>query len=420
MKILIVGSGGREHALAWKIAQSRRVKEVIVAPGNGGTPAQVQLESDDPAALRQFAAETKVDLTLVGPEMPLARGIVDEFQAHGLKIWGPSRAAAQLETSKAWAKAFMVRHKIPTGAYASFTDFEAAQAHLLKQEAPVVIKASGLAAGKGVVLPQTRAEAETVLRQMMLEKQFGEAGDEVIIEEWLTGSEVSVLAFCDGSTARVMPPAQDHKRIFDRDQGPNTGGMGAYAPAPICSPELLHQIETTVLQPAIEGMQQEGSPYVGVLYAGVILTPRGPKVLEFNCRFGDPEAQVLLPLLKTDLLKIIERSLTGKLSSLDIDWETGAAATVVLASQGYPGAYEKGKPITGLAEAAGQEGVLLFHAGTKLAEDGQIITDGGRVLSVTGVASELPQALERAYAGVNQIQFEGRHYRTDIGRRALT
>lgn len=352
--------------------------------------------------------------------MSLARGVVDEFQAHGLKIWGPSQAAAQLETSKAWAKAFMVRHRIPTGAYASFTSFEAAQAHLLKQEAPVIIKASGLAAGKGVVLPQTRDEAETALRQMMLEKQFGEAGDEVIIEEWLTGSEVSVLAFCDGAVARVMPPAQDHKRIFDRDQGPNTGGMGAYAPAPICTPELLQQIEATVLQPALEGMRQEGSPYTGILYAGIILTPRGPQVLEFNCRFGDPETQVLLPLLKTDLLEIIEHSLSGDLASLAIEWETGAAATVVLAAEGYPGPYEKGKPITGLAEAARQEGVILFHAGTRLAEAGQIITDGGRVLNVTGVASNLPQALERAYAGVQQIQFEGKQYRTDIGWRALS
>jgi phosphoribosylamine--glycine ligase len=254
----------------------------------------------------------------------------------------------------------------------------------------------------------------------MLEKQFGEAGDEVIIEERLTGSEVSVLAFCDGTTAKVMPPAQDHKRIFNRDQGPNTGGMGAYAPAPICPPELLHQIEDRVLQPALAGLQQEGCPYVGVLYAGIILTARGPRVLEFNCRFGDPEAQVLLPLLKTDLLEIVEQSLTGHLADLTIEWETGAAATVVLASQGYPGAYEKGKPITGLAEAAQQEGVILFHAATRLAEDGQLITDGGRVLSVTGIAPGLSEALERAYAGVHHIQFEGKHYRTDIGWGALT
>lgn len=419
MKILIIGSGGREHALAWKLAQSKRVSRLFVAPGNGGTPNRVNIEVTDFAALREFVAANSIDLTVVGPEVPLAAGIVDDFAAHGLKIWGPSQAAARLEGSKAFAKEFMRRRGIPTGGFATFTDFDAARDYLLAQTEPVVIKASGLAAGKGVILPDTAAQAEAALRSIMLNREFGAAGDEVLIEERLTGPEVSVFAFCDGRTAQLMPTAQDHKRAFDRDEGPNTGGMGAYAPAPICPPDLLAEIDETVIQPTLAGLAAEGSPYVGVLYAGMMLTPAGPRVLEFNCRFGDPETQVLLPLLNSDLLDIIERSIEGRLAGLDIEWADAAAATVVLASGGYPGSYAKGKTITGLNEAAALDGVTVFHAGTTLANDGRLLTAGGRVLNVTGVGPSLQMALSRAYTAIERLHFEQMHFRTDIGWRAL-
>ncbi len=420
MKLLIIGSGGREHALAWKIAQSPRVTEVVVAPGNGGTQNNVDTGTLNFAALREYVVNSGVELTLVGPEIPLAEGIVDEFQAHGLKIWGPGKAASQLEASKAFCKNFLKRHNIPTGDFATFTDFESAREYLRAQQSPIVIKASGLAAGKGVILPETTAEAEAALRRIMRDKQFGEAGDEVLIEERMAGPEVSVFAFCDGQTAVLMPPAQDHKRAYDRDKGPNTGGMGAYAPAPICPPELLAEINETVILPTLAGMQTKGSPYVGILYAGMMLTPAGPKVLEFNCRFGDPETQVLLPLLKSDLLEIVEHSLNGTLSKAKVEWRSGSAATVVLASGGYPGSYEKGKVIAGLEEAARLDGVTIFHAGTALAEDGQVTTSGGRVLNITGTADTLRDALDRAYTGIKAIQFDDMHYRTDIGRRAMS
>jgi phosphoribosylamine--glycine ligase len=422
MKILIIGSGGREHALAWKLTESDRVEQVVVAPGNGGTASSGHRISNFDAAnagLLEFALEAQIDLTLVGPEIPLANGIVDDFQAGGLRIWGPTRAAARIETDKAFAKAFMERHNIPTGAYAAFNDHELALRYLLQQSQPVVVKATGLAAGKGVIVPDTIQEAETALRRIMVDREFGSAGDEVIIEERLSGPEVSVLAFCDGHTLIPMPPAQDHKRAFDNDAGPNTGGMGAYAPAPICPPDLLDQVTKTVLQPSLDGLRREGHPFVGILYAGLMLTQKGPMVLEFNCRFGDPETQVILPLLETSLVEIVERSLDASLSQIDVAWKTGSAATVVLASAGYPGGYETGKPITGLEQAAGLEGVTVFHAGTKLEKTGQIVTSGGRVLNVTGVGPTLTQALERAYAGVDRIEFEGKQFRTDIGAREI-
>ena len=419
MKILIIGSGGREHALAWKIAQSERATEVVVAPGNGGTQNNAAANLADLPAVSQLAVDSNVDFTLVGPEVPLADGIVDDFQAHGLKIWGPSKAAARLEASKAFSKDFMARHNIPTGGYATFTNFDNARSYLLDQQAAVVIKASGLAAGKGVILPDTPNEGVSALRQIMLDKQFGEAGDEVLIEERLNGPEVSLFAFCDGETATLMPTAQDHKRAYNNDEGPNTGGMGAYSPAPICPPDLLAEINETVILPTMAGLRAEGSPYVGVLYAGIMLTENGPQVLEFNCRFGDPETQVLLPLLKSDLLDIVEHSVNGTLANVTVEWESGSAATVVLASGGYPGSYQKGKAISGLDEAAAEAGVTVFHAGTSLTDTGQIVTSGGRVLNITGVGDDLQQALDRAYRAIKHIHFDEMQYRTDIGWRAF-
>ena len=421
MKILLVGSGGREHALAWKLAQSDRVDQVMVAPGNGGTALPQPKISSRPAPVGflTLAQAEQVDLTVVGPEVPLAEGIVDDFQAAGLKIWGPSRAAAQIEASKAFAKDFMRRYGIPTAAHAAFTDYDAALSYIRDLGSPFVIKASGLAAGKGVILPESLAEAETALRQIMVDKIFGVAGDEVLIEARLTGPEASVLAFCDSHTARLMPPAQDHKRVFDLDAGPNTGGMGAYAPAPVCPPALQQQILETIIRPTLDGLRAEGMPYIGVLYAGLMLTTAGPKVIEFNCRFGDPETQVILPLLDTDLVAIIEHCLAGTLDQAEIRWKSGAAATVVMASGGYPGRYQKGKPIGDLADANALDGVIVFHAGTALTDDDQIVTAGGRVLNVTGVGDTLAKALTRAYAGVKLIDFEAAHYRTDIGGKII-
>jgi len=462
--ILVIGRGGREHALAWKLAQSPRVRRVWVAPGNGGTAlaggkvANVALAEGDFAGLIDFTQHNGVTLTVVGPEAPLAEGIVDAFQAAGLRCFGPRRAAAQIEASKAFAKDFMARHGIPTARYAAFSDFSAALAHLRQVDYPVVFKASGLAAGKGVILPASLAEGEAALRQIMVSREFGAAGDQVVIEERLAGPEASVLAFSDGRTVAVMPAAQDHKRVFDGDAGPNTGGMGAYAPAPLLTPELLEQVRRTVLQPAIDGLAAEGAPYVGVLYAGLMLTgsrdgadgfryaadgystrgysthgDRSPvtdhrspitdhrppfTVLEFNCRFGDPETQVILPLLASDLVEVIDACLGGVLAQLDLRWSPGAAATVVAASEGYPGSYPKDRQITGVAAAETLPDVAVFHAGTRLADDGRLLTDGGRVLSVTGVGADLPAALARAYTGIQRIHFPGMHFRRDIGAKA--
>ncbi len=414
MKLLIIGSGGREHALSWKLAKSPKVTKIYVAPGNGGTAKENKCENISVQNHLEFAKEQNIDLTIVGPEVPLAEGIVDDFQAAGLKIWGPSKAAAQIEASKNFAKSFMERHNIPAASSKTFTDFDDSLNYLKTLNKLPVIKASGLAAGKGVILPENLAEAEAALRAIMLEKKFGTAGKEVIIEERLEGQEASVLVFCDGQNIKVMPPAQDHKRVLDGDKGLNTGGMGAYAPAPLITKELLQEITERIIQPAVNGLKAEGMPYVGILYAGIMLTDSGPKNLEFNCRFGDPEAQVILPLLKTDLLDIIESSLSGTLSSLNVAWQQGSAATVVLASGGYPEAYEKGKVIKGLDTKE----ALIFHAGTSL-QDGQVVTSGGRVLNVVGIADNLKGALQKAYQAIENIHFEDMHYRKDIGQKAL-
>jgi phosphoribosylamine--glycine ligase len=422
MNLLLVGSGGREHALAWSLSQSPRVSRVFVAPGNAGTALlrghnapvrNVPIAASDVTALLAFAQQNDVGLTVVGPEAPLAAGIVDSFRAAGAAIFGPTQAAAQLESSKAFSKAFMQRHAIPTGRAELVHEMGAGMAALDRFSTPPVIKASGLAAGKGVIVPATRAEAEAALQGMLVDRLFGEAADTVLIEERLQGPEVSVLAFCDGCTARLLPAAQDHKRLLDGDGGPNTGGMGAYAPAPLLSPALMGFVEEQVFAPALAGMAAEGHPYVGVLYAGLMLTPDGPRVLEFNCRLGDPETQVLLPLLESDLVEVLEACLRGELAEADLRWKEQAAVTVVMAAGGYPGPYAGGDSIVGLADAEAA-GCLVFHAGTAATETGQVVTAGGRVLAVTGVASTLAAAAAQAYAGVAQISFAGAHYRRDI------
>jgi phosphoribosylamine--glycine ligase len=418
MKVLIVGSGGREHALAWKAAQSPRVRELFVAPGNAGTSANnAPIAADDTPALTRFAVEQRIDLVLIGPEAPLAAGLADALRAQGVKVFGPSQAAAQIEASKAFAKAFMARHRIPTARYAVFTDFFQAVNHMLVDEYPVVIKASGLAAGKGVIVPDCTDEAEAALRRIMVQGEFGAAGDEVVIEERLEGEEVSVLAFSDGVTAKVMPPAQDHKRLRDGDLGPNTGGMGAYAPAPLASPALLNEVARSILQPTLDGLRAEGRPFVGVLYAGLMLTTDGPRVLEFNCRFGDPETQAILPLLESDLIEIALACAEGRLADTEVRWKRGAAACVVLASEGYPEKYPVGRAIHGLDSPL--ENAIVFHAGTRREGDA-VVTAGGRVLACAGWGDELRGALTHAYAAAGRIHFEGMQYRRDIGHRALT
>ncbi|NJN83672.1 MAG: phosphoribosylamine--glycine ligase [Caldilineaceae bacterium] len=424
MKILLIGNGGREHALAWKLVQSERVAQLYVAPGNSGTmglPKTTNIplsaaSSDEAslAALRDFALEQAIDLTIVGPEAPLVAGVTDLFTAAGLKVFGPSKAAAQLEGSKAFSKQFMQQHHIPTGQAEVFSDFDEAVRYLRGLDDAPVIKASGLAAGKGVILPSTKETAAAVLQIMLLERRFGEASDTVLIEEQLQGPELSVLAFCDGEHISIMPPAQDHKRAYNRDRGPNTGGMGAFSPSPLATPELLAEVEETILQPTLAGMAAAGTPYVGILYAGLMLTESGIKVLEFNCRFGDPEAQVIVPLLDGDLAEICLACVEGRLDQIEVGWREQAAVTVVMASAGYPDQYETGVEITHI-DAAEQEGCLVFHAGAKWV-DGRLLTDGGRVLAVTGLGGSIQAAADSAYAGVRKIHFNEAHYRRDIAR----
>jgi phosphoribosylamine--glycine ligase len=440
MKILVIGSGGREHTLAWKLAQSPRVTQVYVAPGNGGTtwdgapgcaPAEnVALDALNVEGLLAFAQENAVDLTVVGPEAPLVAGLVDAFQAQGLRVFGPSRAAAQLEGSKSFAKRFMQAHGIPTGAAESFDDYDRALAYLRQVGAPIVVKADGLAAGKGVTVCATLDEAQAALHAAMVERVYGDAGDEVLIEACLTGQEASLLAFCDGHAVSAMLVAQDHKPAYDGDRGPNTGGMGCYAPAPLMPSALIARVTREVLQPTVDGMRAQGTPYVGILYAGLMLggpnaaAPRGARVgspfdvLEFNCRFGDPEAQVILPLLETDLLDVLEACIEGRLAETEVRWREGSATCVVLASGGYPGSYERGKVISGLEAAHALPGVTVYHAGTRR-EGGRTLTHGGRVLGVTAVAPSLAASVAQAYAGVDEIGFEGAFCRRDIGQKGL-
>jgi len=418
VRILIVGSGGREHAIAWALSKSEKVERIYCAPGNAGIAEVaecVPITEDQFEELTKFALEQRIDLVVVGPEAPLFAGLVDALEEAGLKAFGPRKNAAIIEGSKVFTKQLMKKYNIPTAAYESFDNYEEALAYLRKQQAPIVIKADGLAAGKGVTVAASLEEAEQALREIMVDKVFGEAGAQVVIEEFLSGQEMSILAFVDGETVRPMVPSQDHKPVFDGDKGPNTGGMGTYSPVPHIPQSVVDEAIETILIPAARAMVQEGRPFRGVLYAGLMITEQGPKTVEFNCRFGDPETQVVLPRLKTDLADIFMAVVSGKLQEIEIEWSDEAAVCVVLASGGYPGPYEKGKPITGLDQV---EQSVVFHAGTKLA-DGQIVTSGGRLLGVTALGKDIAEARAKAYADIEKIQYEGKHYRTDIALKAL-
>jgi phosphoribosylamine---glycine ligase len=420
VRVLVVGNGGREHALAWALLRSPQVEQVFCAPGNGGTATMARCENvplavDDFAGIAQFAQTQQIELVVVGPEVPLALGITDYLQARNIAVFGPTRMGAQIEASKAWAKGLMQEANIPTARAVVFTAAEPAKAYVAAQGAPIVIKADGLAAGKGVTVAETVAEAQAAI-EAAFGGQFGQAGDRVVIEECLTGQEASILALTDGKTIRPLLPAQDHKRIGEGDTGANTGGMGAYAPAPIVTPELMQRIQQEVLAPAIAALQKRGVDYRGVLYAGLMITPAGdPKVIEFNCRFGDPETQAVLPLLETPLIDLLLACTEQRLAEQEIRWQSGACTCVVLAAGGYPGTYAKGKVISGI-EQAEANGAIVFQAGTQLHES-KIVTDGGRVLGVTALGQDFAAAIAQAYTAVSSIQFEAAYYRRDIGHR---
>ncbi|NET39240.1 MAG: phosphoribosylamine--glycine ligase [Cyanothece sp. SIO1E1] len=421
MKALVIGNGGREHTLAWKLLQSKGISEVVCIPGNGGTATlkncrNLPLSVDDFEGIGRFALVNNLSLVVVGPEKPLALGITDYLQKQGLAVFGPTQAGAQIEASKAWAKDLMAEAGIPTAQAAVFTEAEAAKAYIRAQGAPIVIKADGLAAGKGVTVATTLEAAEAAV-EAAFGGQFGTAGHQIVVEEYMTGQEASVLAITDGLTIRPLIPAQDHKQIGEGDTGLNTGGMGAYAPTPVVTPGLMEQIQQQVLEPAIATLHQRGIDYRGILYAGLMITPEGnPRVVEFNCRFGDPEIQAVLPLLETPLEEIMLACIHQRLADFPpLVWKSGAAACVVAASEGYPDTYQKGHPITGL-ESAEAAGAMVFHAGTRL-KGQQLLTDGGRVLGVTSVGETFAEAIDRAYGALECIHFEGMYYRRDIGHR---
>jgi len=425
MNVLIIGGGGREHALAWKIAQSPLVTKLYCAPGNPGIArlaTGLPIHPTNITALREAAIAHRIGLTVVGPETPLAAGIVDVFRNDQRLIVGPHQAAARIEASKAFSKTLMDQLKIPTAQAQTFTDASSALNYLDRCEIPVVVKADGLAQGKGVVVATSRAEAREAVRAMLEEKVFGEAGARVVIEEFLDGEELTVMAFTDGKTIVPMLPAQDHKRIGEGDTGPNTGGMGAYAPAPIGTPALLDRVRRTILEPVVEGLSSRGAPFHGVLYAGLMMVRGEPKVLEFNARMGDPETQVVLPLLKTDLVEVLLAVAERRLDRLTVEWHNRAAVCVVVAASGYPGAPVTGAPIAGLADCEHQDDLMVFHAGTASALDGSggVVTDGGRVLGVTGMGVTLEAARKLAYDGIQRISFQGMQYRSDIAARAMS
>jgi phosphoribosylamine--glycine ligase len=422
MKVLIIGSGGREHALAWKIAQSPLLTKLYAAPGNAGIAQLAEchpIKADDIPALLDLAKREKIDLTVVGPEAPLVAGIVDIFQNEGLKIFGPSQAASRLEGSKAFAKDQMHKFGIPTADYEVFGNINEAKHFCVETEMPVVIKADGLAAGKGVMICETSQEAVSALTRIMAEGVFGDSGKKVVVEKRIEGEEVSILAFSDGEKVIPLATSQDHKRAYDYDRGPNTGGMGAYSPCPFVTDEKFNEIIDLAIRPMIRGMASEGTPYRGLLYAGLMLTKNGPMVLEYNCRFGDPEAQAVLPRLKSDLLPVLAEIASGSLSTETLEWYDKACITIVLASGGYPGFYHTGFPISGIESVSRHEDVYVFHAGTTFNDKQQAVSAGGRVLTVTALGENLRAAYDRAYAQTGKIQFEGVFYRRDIGRRAM-
>jgi phosphoribosylamine--glycine ligase len=420
MKILVVGSGGREHALAWKLAQSERIQMVYVAPGNGGTALDERLKNvpiSDPAALADFAKKEHIALTVVGPETPLAAGIVNIFRDQGMKIFGPTREAAQLESSKDFAKAFMKRHNIPTAEYQTFSEVNAAHDYINQKGAPIVIKADGLAAGKGVVVAMTREEAHDAVEMMLSDNKLGDAGARVVIEEFLAGEEASFIVLVDGKNILPLATSQDHKRLLDKDEGPNTGGMGAYSPAPIVTPALHARVMREIIQPTVQGMHKDGIPFTGFLYAGLMIDDKGnPKTLEFNCRMGDPETQPIMARLKTDLVTVMEHAVNGTLDTIELEWDRRTALGVVMAAHGYPDAPRKGDIITGIADETSDS--VTFHAGTTLNGD-KLTTSGGRVLCVVGLGDSVKVAQKRAYEAVDQIHFDGMQFRRDIGWRAM-
>ncbi|HWP94734.1 MAG TPA: phosphoribosylamine--glycine ligase [Gammaproteobacteria bacterium] len=423
MKVLVIGSGGREHALAWKCAQSPRVREVIVAPGNAGTAREpktrnVEIAADDIAGLLDFAQRERVDLTVVGPEVPLVKGIADAFHDAGLRIFGPTRAAARLEGSKAFAKDFLARHRIPTAEFRTFTAVEPALDWIRRRGAPIVVKADGLAAGKGVIVAQTPAEAEHAVRDMLAGNAFGDAGHRVVIEDFLAGEEASFMLMVSGGQVLEFASSQDHKRVGDGDTGPNTGGMGAYSPAPVVTPDVRLRIIEEIVQPTLRGLREDGIDYTGFLYAGLMIAPDGtPRVLEFNCRLGDPETQPLMMRLRSDLVALIEAALDGKLDAIEAHWDPRTALGVVLAAAGYPESARKGDVITGLPVETPD--AKVFHAGTKLLADGRVVTNGGRVLCAVALGSTVTEAQRRAYAFLDGIHWNGMFCRRDIGWRAV-
>lgn len=420
MRILVIGGGGREHAIVWSLKKSEKVTDIYCAPGNAGIAQLAEcvpigvMQFDE---LVQFAKDSAIDLVFVGPDDPLAAGIVDAFEAAKIPVYGPNKAAAEIEGSKIFMKDLLHKYNIPTAKYATFTNYEAAAEYLRQQDIPVVIKADGLAAGKGVTVAYSMEEAEKALSEAMVDKVFGDAGNQIVIEEFLEGQEMSILAFVDGPTVRPMVPAQDHKPVFDNDKGPNTGGMGTYTPLPHIDPSIVDDAIRNIIEPTAQAMVSEGRSFRGILFAGLMITKDGPKTIEFNARMGDPETQVVLPRLKTDLLDVVLASLNGRLDQLELSWSDEAAVCVIAASEGYPASYPKGRVITGL-EAAEAQGALVFHAGTA-EKDGQIVTSGGRVLGIVGRGRDIAEARARAYEAVSVIHFDGMHSRSDIAMKAL-
>ena len=417
MNILVIGSGGREHALYWKLSESPQTEQIYAIPGNPGMGASAAIALDDHAAILRFVKEHEIGLVVVGPEVPLMNGLVDELEAAGIRAFGPRANAAEIEGSKSFAKDLMKKYGIPTARYEVFTAAEPARAYIRQEGAPIVVKADGLAAGKGVIVAMTEQEALDAVDAIMEDHSFGDAGARVVIEEFMEGEEASLLAFTDGTTIRPMISAQDHKRAYDGDRGPNTGGMGTYAPAPVMTPEMTERAVEEILKPTIAAMAKEGRTYRGCLYLGLMVTADGPKVVEFNARFGDPETQVVLPLLDSDLVAIMCACADGTLADVPIRWKDGATVCVVLASGGYPGHYEKGQEIHGLADAEAM-GALVFHAGTAM-KDGKLVTNGGRVLGVVGRGADISSAVDAAYAAATKISFKDAYYRKDIAHRAL-